>query len=167
MSRGARRAAIIDRLMAVGYDWEAYDVRAIADECAVRGADPRDLPDLELLDIAARHWRDLRADDVACPSWCEDDHGHTYRACDAEGLQRVHKAMLASSAELNVSILLTCVEEREPGGRVRVDPPDTCVCADGNYTGAGLRQVAALLVDAADAADQAVGASPQWTEDQL
>jgi hypothetical protein len=156
---------VVSRLMGAGETWQQYDVDGIADEClTVLGVDPGEVAALDLLQIAARHRVNLRAD-VPCPSWCTEGQGHAY---DRLGdLTRFHKRCIGYSDELGVEIQIEALEAKSAEGEIIVSAPALSLrLEEQDHDPASLRQLVGLLLDAADSADVALG-DRQWTEDEL
>jgi hypothetical protein len=159
------RGRTVDRLITAGLYWQQYDVEAITAECLLLGVDPGEVSGTDLLQIAAKHRLDLRAD-APCPSWCTEGHGHDYMA-DGEEFSRTHRRPIGMSDELGIEVELEAFEKKSSAGTVTVDEPVTFVTLnESEHDAARLRRLAALLLEAADAADAALSRR-QWTEDDL
>lgn len=156
---------VLHRLEMNGTDWSQYDVHAIADDCLTTlGVDPGEVGMIDLLQIAARHRVDLRAG-TPCPNWCTEGEGHAYSHIG--DLTRFHRRRIGSSDVLGIEVQIEALETKSEDGEVTADDLAIDIrLLDGERDPASLRQLAALLLDAADSADVALGGQ-RWTEDEL
>ena len=96
----------------------------------------------------------------ACPPWCAKPEGHGWES-DAGGVTRMHTREFYEDEALNVQVSIDSVESAEWGhkGLARTSV-DVCLYADGNsLDGPRARQVAAALLNAAEAWDAAQATS--------
>jgi len=98
------------------------------------------------------------ATDAPCPVWCSQGHGHPYGPDGRAGVTRLHSGYLGHSEELGIEVQLIAAEWRDHcDGPVQQERPELRVLLLGHEderTPGDLRRIAAVLLNAADAADK-------------
>ena len=93
---------------------------------------------------------------LPCPPWCSLPRGHGFDQADGDLLTRAHTAAeveLHGPARVGVMALETAADTDGPV--VSVMAPTIYIEADGDFTGPQAREIAAALLNAADAWDTA------------